>query len=339
MRADDPAVSATPIELPLSAPPILFVVVDTEEEFDWSAPFSRQSTGVTALRHIGRAQQLFDRFGIVPTYVIDYPVASKPEGSAPLAEFATAGRATIGAHLHPWVTPPHDEDVTRANSFAMNLPAALEAAKLATMVEAIDRGFGARPQVYKAGRYGIAARTLDTLHTLGFTVDTSVNPHMDYTSENGPDFREFDARPCWLRHELLEIPCTTGYAGAAGQGLGSRLHATALALPSQLRAVGILARLGVTNRIMLSPEGSTLDEMKAITRALIARGLRTFTFSFHSPSVEPGHTPYVRSQADLGRFLQAMEQYFEFFFGELAGRATTPLAFRAGWLPQRSVTE
>jgi hypothetical protein len=329
MRADDPAVSATPIDLPLPAPPTLFAVVDTEEEFDWSAPFSRQSTGVTAMRHIGRAQQLFDRFGIVPTYVVDYPVASTPEGSVRLAEFASAGRATIGAHLHPWVTPPHDEDLSRANSFAMNLPAALEAAKLATMVETIDRAFGNRPQIYKAGRYGIAARTLATLSTLGFTVDTSVNPHMDYTEEHGPDFRDFDARPCWLHRELLEIPCTTAYAGVAGQGLGSRLHAMASGLPSPLRAVGVLARLGVTNRIMLSPESSTLDEMKAVTRALFARGVRTFTVSFHSPSVDPGHTPYVRSQADLGRFLQSIEQYFEFFFGELAGRTTTPLAFRA----------
>ena len=330
MRPDDPAVSAMPIDLPASERPTLFVVVDTEEEFDWSTPFSRQSTGVTAMRHIGRAQQLFDRFGIVPTYVIDYPVASKPEGSTPLIEFASAARATIGAHLHPWVTPPHDEEVSRRNSFAMNLPAALEAAKLTTMVETIERAFGARPQVYKAGRYGIAARTLGMLSPLGFTVDTSVNPHMNYASEQGPDFRGFDARPCWLTHGLLEIPCTTGYAGFAGTALGARLHAAALAAPPQLRAVGILARLGVTNRIMLSPEGSTLDEMKAVTRALIARGVRTLTFSFHSPSVEPGHTPYVRSQADLGRFLQSIEQYFEFFFGELAGVTTTPLAFRAG---------
>ena len=48
MRPDDPAVSATPIDLPASEPPTLFVVVDTEEEFDWSAPFSRQNTSVTA---------------------------------------------------------------------------------------------------------------------------------------------------------------------------------------------------------------------------------------------------------------------------------------------------
>jgi hypothetical protein len=329
MRPDDPAVSATPIDLPLSERPTLFVVVDTEEEFDWSAPFSRQSTGVTAMRHIGRAQQIFDRFGITPTYVIDYPVASQSEGAAPLVEFVAGGRATIGAHLHPWVTPPHDEDVTRANSFASNLAPALEVAKLSSLTEAIERAFGVRPQIYKAGRYGIAPRTLGALRSLGFTVDTSVNPHMDYSSEAGPDFRRFDARPWRFRHGLLEIPCTTGFSGLAGIAAGARLHAMAAAAPAQLRAVGVLARLGVTNRIMLSPEGSTLAEMKTLTRALVALGLRTLTLSFHSPSVEPGHTPYVRSQSDLDRFLRSIEQYFEFFFSELAGRTTTPLAFRA----------
>jgi hypothetical protein len=329
MQPADPEVSATPIDLPSSERPTLFVVVDTEEEFDWSAPFSRQSTGVTAMRHIGRAQHIFERFGITPTYVVDYPVASQQEGAAPLVEFAAGGRATIGAHLHPWVTPPHDEEVTRGNSFASNLVPALEAAKLSVLAETIERAFGARPQIYKAGRYGIAGRTLDALHSLGFTVDTSINPHMDYSPEAGPDFRAFDARPWRLRHGLLEIPCTTGFAGLAGTAGGARLHALASSVPPQLRAVGLLARLGVTNRIMLSPEGSTLDEMKTLTRALVARGMRTLTFSFHSPSVAAGHTPYVRSQPDLDLFLRSIEQYFDFFFGELAGRTTTPLAFRA----------
>ena len=49
------------------------VVVDTEEEFDWSAPFDRGSTSVTAMREVWRLQAVFDEFDIVPVYVIDYP--------------------------------------------------------------------------------------------------------------------------------------------------------------------------------------------------------------------------------------------------------------------------
>ena len=71
---------------------------------------------------------------------------------------------------------------------------------------------------------------------------------------------------------------------------------------------------------MLSPEGNTLDEMKALTRALVADGTSAPSRStFHSPSVEPGHTPYVRSQADLDAFLGSIERYCEYFLGDLGG--------------------
>jgi hypothetical protein len=88
--------------------------------------------------------------------------------------------------------------------------------------------------------------------------------------------------------------------------------------------VGVMSRLGVVNRIMLSPEGSTLDEMKALTRSLLRRGVRTFSLTMHSPSVEPGCTPYVRDQAQLGQFLDRIAAYCDFFLGELGGVPSTP---------------
>src|SRR5688572_19271123 len=85
--------------------PMLFGVVDTEEEFDWSAGHSRANTRVTAMRYISRGQKIFERYGLKPTYVIDYPVSHQPEGYVPLGEHVAAGRCMIGAHLHPWVNP------------------------------------------------------------------------------------------------------------------------------------------------------------------------------------------------------------------------------------------
>ena len=62
-------------------PPTLFVIVDTEEEFDWSAPLSRQQTGVRAMRHIGLLQNVLCRHRIRPSYVFDYRVATTRCGS------------------------------------------------------------------------------------------------------------------------------------------------------------------------------------------------------------------------------------------------------------------
>ncbi|MHC4956501.1 MAG: WalW protein, partial [Planctomycetota bacterium] len=99
------------VRVPASARPILLVVSDTEEEFDWGKPHDREATSVTAMAAIGRAQAVFDEYGVRPCYVIDYPVVSQAEGYEPLVAIHRDGRCEIGAHLHPWVSPPHDEEV------------------------------------------------------------------------------------------------------------------------------------------------------------------------------------------------------------------------------------
>src|SRR5262245_44235074 len=121
---------ARPLPVPSDHPPTLFVVVDTEEEFDWGAPFSRGNTSVRAIRKIAELQKIVERFRLKPTYVLDFPVASQPDGFLPIREVATDGRCEIGAHLHPWVNPPHRETLSGPNSFACNLPPALEAEKI-----------------------------------------------------------------------------------------------------------------------------------------------------------------------------------------------------------------
>ena len=71
------------IHLPPETRPILVVVIHTEEEFDWNLPHDRNATGVRHMDHIGRAQQVFDEFGIVPNYVVDYPIATKESCHSP----------------------------------------------------------------------------------------------------------------------------------------------------------------------------------------------------------------------------------------------------------------
>jgi hypothetical protein len=336
-RHEEPAMSAVnsdairpsaPVRFPPDESPRLTVVVDTEEEFDWTAPYSRSSTSVTAMRHIGRAQAIFDRFGLRPTYVVDYPVASQPGGYEPLREIFARGGCEVGAHLHPWVTPPHDEEVGTPNSFTANLPADLQRAKIDTLREAIVEHFGTPPRMFKAGRYGIGATTVGILESRGFDIDGSVCPRFDFSGEGGPSFRAFDASLFFCAPTILEIPCTVDYTGWSG-GLRPVLHRLASANPwARLKAVGVLARLGAANQVMLSPEGNTCAEMCALARALVGRGQRVFTLSFHSPSADVGHTPYVRTERDLEAFLRTIDEFCEFFMGDLGGVPATTSEIR-----------
>ena len=105
------------LDLPAEWPPTLVVVVDTEEEFDWNAPFDSNSRSTTNILFQPLAQEIMDRHGIVPIYVVDYPVADTPEAVSVLRAIADNGRCEIGAHLHPWVCPPHEEVIKRTTPF------------------------------------------------------------------------------------------------------------------------------------------------------------------------------------------------------------------------------
>lgn len=305
--------------------PRLLVVVDTEEEFPWNEPHSRANTSVSAMADVGRGQDIFDHYAVRPAYVIDYPVASQEEGYGPLESIAASDRCVIGAHLHPWVTPPLTEPVNAANSFPGNLDKGLEEEKLAILTQTIEKRF-VRPTIYKAGRYGVGPNTANILAGLGYDIDLSPTPGFSYSGEGGPDFTRHPCSPFWFDgRERLCIPCTGGFVGAL-RGQGRSLYPwVANPLASRLRLGGIFSRLGLLERIRLSPEGFSLPDMIKLTNQLLhTAGVRTFTLSFHSPTLRIGCTPYVRDKRDLDRFLASIEGYLEYFFNELNGVAVTP---------------
>jgi hypothetical protein len=311
-----------------AAPPQLCVVVDTEEEFDWSAPFSRQSVEVTAIGEVGRLQAVLEPRGVKPTYVVDYPVASTSSSAERLADLARRGKCDIGAHLHPWVNPPYDEPVTRATSYGCNLAGDLEVRKIGALKEAIETRLRVTPRSYKAGRYGFGRSSAQALERLGFDVDLSVSPHLDHSHDGGPSFEGFHPSPGWFGagRPLLEVPCTIGFTGPARR-VGPGLHrAASAAWLRPFRAVGILARTGTLNKVMLSPESSSLDEMCAVTEALCRDGVRVFSLTLHSPSLKPGCTPYARTAAERDALLETIDRYCGYFLGPLGGTATTPAA-------------
>ena len=317
-----------PADLSALDAPVILIIIDTEEDFDWDKPFDRNSTSVASLAAQHRAQEVFARHGVVPTYVVDYPVATSDLAGETLAAFQRDGQAEIGAHLHPWVNPPHEEAVNACNSYPGNLPPALERAKLAQLTEAITARFGARPTVYKAGRYGAGPATGGLLEDLGYEVDLSIVPFTSFAADGGPDFRDQGLQPYWFGRDrdLLEIPFSCGYYGLLA-GTGPWLYPLVTnSLFMKARVPGILARLGLLERIRLTPEGSSLDDHLRLTKWLVSQGCRVFSIAYHSPSLAPGNTPYVKDEAGLTRFLETLDRYLTYFTTELGGRPSTPSA-------------
>lgn len=272
------------------------VFVDVEEEFDWARPLSRDNRSVGAVAALPAAHVRFATAGVPLALMLDHPVASDHR-AIDLIGPLVAGGTTAGAQLHPWVTPPFDEALSPSNSFAANLPRELEAAKIDALTDAIAAAFGTRPTAYRAGRYGIGRSTFDLLAARGYRLDSSMRPGFDYSAEGGPDFSAIGNR-AFRVGGLIELPSTTVFTGVA-RGGGRGLYRAGGYVP---KGRAILARMGLLQRIPLTPEGIPIDQAVEAIRVAVGEGLRVLNFAFHSPSLAPGHTPYVRDDADLAAF-------------------------------------
>jgi hypothetical protein len=77
-------------------------------------------------------------------------------------------------------------------------------------------------------------------------------------------------------------------------------------------------------RIPLTPEGVTFEEAIRGIDIALDDGLPVLVLSFHSPSLEAGHTPYVRTEDDLDALYDWWRRVFAYL--ELRGVKPTTVA-------------
>lgn len=312
------------IDLPPGTPASFLMFVDTEEEFDWSKNLESKNRSVAALPHLKLAHDIFAKHGVVPHYLVDYPVANAVTARDLFRSLAAEHPLEIGAHLHPWVTPPYEEQISAFNSFPGNLPSELERAKLLTLTNAIRDGFNCSPIVYKAGRYGIGPNTPSILTSLGFQIDVSVRSRFDYSKSHGPNFAHIASHPYWLNDEktLLEIPSSSAFSGLLAP-VGSYLNDESSENGRNSLSNGVLSKLKLLCRLNLTPEGYTIEEAITCIGRLQKLNIKVFTISFHSPSLEIGNTPYVRNEHDKRQLLHWLDEILKYLKDEVGAAPST----------------
>jgi hypothetical protein len=262
-------------------------------------------------------QQLCDRLGIRPTYLVDAPVVEDDRASAVLQEIAGSDRCEIGTHVHPWCNPPLTEFTDARQSYLCNLPPAQQRAKIEWLTDRIEERFGRRPTSFRAGRYGLDDAGAAILSESGYAVDSSVIPFVDYSREGGPDFSRAPWHPYRIGRELcrpdtegdlLEVPVSVGFNCRSFRAARSAQAAIRRSgLLRRVRVEGILDRLGALQQIKLSPEQSSAARMNRLVDRLLEQGSPAVVMMFHSSSLLPGESPYVRTEKDLSAFLGRIE--------------------------------
>ena len=308
------------------------ITIDTEED-GWG-DYASDRHKLENIGQIPVAQEIFNRFRAVPTYLIDYPVVSDATARQILLKILNEGRCEIGTHCHPWNTPPLAEKRTVYNSMLCNLPQPLIWDKLSTLDQAIQSLIGIKPTSFRAGRWGFGTQVANSIQSLGYTIDSSVTPLVSWQQYGGPDYEvaplesyRFETkevlRPA-THGALLEVQPTIGYLRGDPSACRKIRRKILNSRLSRLHLLGLLDKVGILSLRWLSPELSSLKDMIQLIRKAIHRGTRLLNFSFHSNSLLPGKGPFVRTAADLEVFLCSIHKVLEFAAGQ--GANFIPLA-------------
>lgn len=308
--------------------PVFLLGLDTEADDQWSRD-GRKNLSVRNAEQLPRLQALCRQFGVRPTYLVTHEMATRPESSAVLRSLVEGGDCEIGAHLHPWSSPPYREQ-DLAGTYPSQLPDDLLERQLRELTGAIREHIGVQPATYRAGRLGMDGRQLRHLETLGYLVDTSVDPLFNERHQGGPSFPGAPLAPYHPDRDdlsrpgsspLLEIPVSS----ATRPFLPKRVEAWYAALPPR-RWRPLLRRAGI-RAVWLRPSFSSAAEAHALARGLVARGVPTLNMLFHSSELLPGGSPYYATAAAVDGLFDALARLFELVIKELGAEGRTYSAY------------
>ncbi len=305
-----------------SRPILMIVSLDTEED-NWNR--SRTDVTVKNIRELPRLARLFDGLGVRPTYFTTYQVAIDPGAAAVLRDVGAESRGEIGAHLHPWNTPPLTEQFLPRNSMTKNLPVDLQLAKIRTLTTTLHGAFGRKPLAFRTGRYGVGPDTIAALAACGYGVDSSVSPFISLEAvDDGPTFvgapvrayrlaphRDVRERAVNGEGRIVEMPLSYGF-NRGPFPVWDRVRRTLEASPWRwLRLPGLASRLGLGRRLSLSPEVHSAPDMLTLSARLLEHGVRQLHMSWHTPSLTPGLSPFATTAADVDRLYGTIEAYLD----------------------------
>lgn len=305
---------------PLDHRVFLAVTIDTEED-EWGG-YALNTFTLENIRRIPALQDLFDKYGMLPTYLVTYPVASGEESVKILGEIAEDGRCEIGTHPHPWNTPPAEEERNERNSFINNLPPGLQFRKISTLHATIRKNFHVTPTSYRSGRWGFSGEVARNLSRLGYKVDSSLIPYTDWSEYNGPDYSFLSAKPRALipagsgdasdESLLVEVPPSVGYLQGDQEECNRLYYRILRSRLKHLSVIGLLDRLKLLNRVCLSPEISNGRDMIHLATRMLKNGFKVLNLFFHSCSLLENRSPFIRTRTDEEEFLRRIEMVLAF---------------------------
>lgn len=276
------------------------------------------------IKYLPRFQNLCAKYEFKPTYLVSYEVACNQDSISELKKWQNDNLVEIGAHLHPWTTPPfsvceRNKKIERV--FPNELDDSELFGKLKSLTNKLEESFGCKPKSFRAGRWGVDNRIMNYLIKLGYIADCSVTPKINWKTFKGksdgiggPDFRSFPASPYYIfsndsAGRILEVPVSILYCGFFMEN--SRISRIFSLLDASFKKMLMNKLLFHKKWCRIFPE-TKIGDLKKVADAAERNSLPHLEFMIHSSELMPGGTSYFKTEKDVQDIYIKLENFFKY---------------------------
>jgi len=294
--------------------PAFLITIDTEGDNLWQN-HDRITTENT--RFLPRFQALCEQYHFKPVYLTNYEMAVDPAYVEFARDVIARGQGEVGMHLHAWNSPPLEaltDDDWRHKPYLIEYPAALIREKVVYMTQLLEDSFQTKMLSHRAGRWAFNEYYASLLLELGYQVDCSVTPRVNWRysagdpkGQGGTDYRDFPTHAYFMdagdiaktaESGLLQVPMSTQYKySPAMNWLKQRFNQ----LKGKPRSPSVY---------WLRPSGGNLERMKQVAQYALDTGHDYVEFMLHSSEFMPGGSPTFKNEQDIEVLYRDLEQLF-----------------------------
>lgn len=284
------------------------ITVDVEADNQWKS----NNNSLLNIPHLVKFQSLCEKYSFIPTYLVSYEVAQDQKSVDILKSISRDKKAEIGAHFHPWTVPPIDEDQKK---YPSDLSDDILKDKLKKLTDILENSFGMKMTSYRAGRWGFDERQAKALKDLGYLVDCSVTPKINWKSinkeEGAPDFREYTSKPKRIFEGLWEVPTTILFTGILKNE--NSFFAKIFNRMDDSLLKKIFNKLFFQIKWLRIFQSSNKRDWKKIYKSAKKNNLPVLVFMIHSSELMAGGSPYAEDDLEVEKIYSNLEAMFKFF--------------------------
>lgn len=298
----------------------LVITIDTEidKSINWRIP--ENETFLSVLKGIpNRLTPLFNQFGAKPTYLLSSEIIENDECVGLLKGVENC---ELGTHLHGDLLEPQRRVFELANAETSDMqcsyPYEIEYRKLSNLTNLFKVKFGYRPSSFRAGRFGAGNNTILLLEELGYRVDSSITPGIDWNFPEGrANFLEAKEQPYFPSKQnilkegdskVLEVPISI-----VSPSFRRFIHSF-----GKIRELHLVKK--ITNYAFpacwLRPSRQSSREMIHVINYYLKRygenDHLVLNMMFHSMEIIPKASPYTRTEDECLSFLNRIKRVLQY---------------------------